>query len=223
MKLTKAEFEKLLSTSSLRLSVVGMSNVGKTRRAKSLVADQGLNFLWLNCDDLVEAKLQPYLEGKGFKGVNGVAAWMGQPYEQRYPETQHLFLKFEEEAMAEIDYAVNKNVVVDTTGSVIYLSSPALRRLRDSTLMVYLEATEDIRKLLFERYISNPKPVVWGGSFNRQPGESDMAALKRCYPQLLEFRAARYAELADITLSHSVLRDTTGKQFLDEIRKRLSQ
>ena len=221
MPISSAKFDELLANSKLRLSLVVMSNAGKTRRAKSLVADPSLNFLWVCIDDLIEAKLKPYLEGKGFKGVNGVSAWMGQPYEARYAETQRLFLKFEEEAMAEIDYSLPKNIIVDTTGSVIYLSLSALQRLRDSTLMVYLEATEDIRKLLFERYTSNPKPVVWGGSFSRNNGETEMEALKRCYPQLLEYRAARYKLLADITIPHLILRDTSGRQFLEEVRKRL--
>ncbi len=221
MILTSERFDELFSSNRLRLSVVGMSNVGKTRRAKSLVADPSLNFLWLNCDDLVEAKLQPYLEGKGFRGVKGVAAWMGQPYEQGYPETQNLFLKFEEKAIAEINYSASKNLIIDTTGSVIYLSPSALQMLKKNTVIVYLEASEEVKKLLFVRYISNPKPVVWGNSFNKLSGETDFGALKRCYPQLLEYRAARYAELADLTIPHYLLKDTSGRQFLEEVRKHL--
>lgn len=223
MKISQAEFGKLLKSNRLRISVIGMSNVGKTRRAKSLVSDPELNFLWVCCDDLVEAKLSPFLEGKGFRGVDGVAAWMGQPYEARYPETQGMFLKFEDEAMSEIDYSLPKNIIVDTTGSVVYLSQKALQRLKEKTLVIYLEATEDIKKLLFELYISNPKPVVWGGSFGKRSGETGSDALKRCYPKLLEFRAARYAELADIAIPHNVLRDATGRQFIEEVRKRLPQ
>lgn len=223
MLIASAEFDGLFKSNRLRISVIGMSNVGKTRRAKSLVADSSLDFLWLHCDDLVEAKLKPYLEGKGFHGVDGVAAWMGQPYEPRYPETQKLFLKFEEEAMNGIDYLIPGNLLVDTTGSVIYLSQKVLHRLKKETIVIYLEATDDVRKLLFDRYISNPKPVVWGGSFNRNPGESDMDALGRCYPRLLDYRAAHYSQLADITIPHFVLRDTSGRQFLAEVRKRLSQ
>ena len=220
MKISGKKFDELLSSSRLRLSLIGMSNVGKTRRAKSLVADSSLNFLWLNGDDLVEAKLKPFLEGKGFKGVDGVAAWMGQPYDARYLETQQLFLKFEGEAMMEIDFSAVRNMVIDTTGSVIYLKRRVLQRLLENTIMVYLEATDDVKKVLFERYISNPKPVIWGSSFNKHAGETDLDALKRCYPQLLEFRAARYAEFADITIPYDVLRDATGKQFLEEVRKR---
>lgn len=221
MKISAAGFDGLLQGRRLRISIIGMSNVGKTRRAKSLVADPSLNFSWICCDDLVEAKLKPFLEEKGFMGVDGVAAWMGQPYEARYPETQRLFLQFEESVMAEIDFSIGRNIVVDTTGSVIYLPQHVLQRLKENTFVIYLEATEDVKKLLFERYMSNPKPVVWGSSFNQEKGESGLDALKRCYPQLLEYRAARYKQLADITIPHNVLRDTSEQQFLDEVRKRL--
>ncbi|MEK6854502.1 MAG: hypothetical protein AABX60_04145, partial [Nanoarchaeota archaeon] len=148
VNVSKGDFDRLLSSGKLHVSLIGMSNVGKTRRAKSLAADPSLNFIWVCGDDLVEAKLKPFLEGKGFKGVDGVAAWMGQPYEARYPETQQLFLKFEESAMAEIDFSIDKNIVVDTTGSVIYLSQRVLGKLKKETLIVYLEATDDIKKLL---------------------------------------------------------------------------
>ncbi len=221
MSFPAAKFDELFKSSQLRFSVIGMSNVGKTRRAKSLVDEPSLNFSHVCCDDLVEAKLRPWLDGKGFRGVNGVAEWMGQPYDARYAETQQLFLKFEEEAMLGIDYSAKKNILVDTTGSVIYLSDNALRQLKENTIVIYLEATEDVKRLLFERYISNPKPVVWGGSFNCRSGEPGLDALKRCYPQLLEYRASRYSLLADITIPHPVLRDTSGRQFLDEVRKRL--
>ena len=123
--------------------------------------------------------------------------------------------------MTEIDYSVDKNLLIDTTGSVIYLPHPVLQRLRENTLIIYLEATDDIRKLLFERYITNPKPVVWGSSFNKNTGESDLDALKRCYPQLLEFRATRYRELADVVIPCSALQNATGGQFLAELRSRL--
>ena len=88
---------------------------------------------------------------------------------------------------------------------------------------MYLEATDEVKKLLFERYLSNPKPVIWGASFTKQKGESDLGALQRCYPQLLEYRAARYKALADLTIPHNLLRDTSGKQFMQEVRKRLKE
>lgn len=223
MLISATKFNELLKNNTLRISLIGMSNVGKTRRAKSLVADSSLNFLWLHGDDLIEAKLKPFLEGKGFSGVDGVAAWMGQPYEARYPEMQRLFLKFEESAMAEIDFSIDKNIVVDTTGSVIYLPQHVPQRLKENTIIIYLEATEDVKKLLFERYISNPKPVIWGSSFSRNNMETELEALKRCYPLLLEYRATRYKQLSDITIPHHVLRDTSGRQFLEEVRKRLPQ
>lgn len=96
-----------------------------------------------------------------------------------------------------------------------------LDRLKNETLVVYLEATAEVRDALFQKYISNPKPVIWGDSFNMQTGESKPDALKRCYPLLLGFRAEKYAQLADVTIPHKVLWNASGRQFLDEVRGRL--
>jgi len=220
MELSKAGFDQRLVNHMLFLSLVGMSNVGKSFISGRLASDHSLNFARACIDDRIEEKLSPFLEGRGFSGIDGVAAWMGQPYDARYPETQQLYLGFEEASMCEVGYGVG-NLVVDTTGSVIYLSQPALGHLREKTLVVYLEATDEIKKGLFERYISNPKPVIWGSSFNLQAGESGIEALKRCYPQLLDYRAAKYRELADVAVPAGALRNATGRQFLSELRSRL--
>lgn len=67
--------------------------------------------------------------------------------------------------------------------------------------------------------MTDPKPVVWGQSFNKKEGESDHDALVRCYPELLEFRARRYANLADITLPYDIARapQSSGEDFLNAI------
>ena len=53
MRLTKPEFENLFVSGNLKVSLIGMSNVGKTYWAKRL-ADTG--FLHVNCDALIEEK-----------------------------------------------------------------------------------------------------------------------------------------------------------------------
>ena len=219
MQLSKSEFDEHFNNSALFVSLVGMSNVGKSYIAGHLAAD--LKFANHCIDDLIEAMLKPFLEGKGFKGIDGVAAWMGQPYETQYSETQRLYLGFEEASMRGIESLTGQNRVIDTTGSVVYLPEAVLGNLKERTLVVYLEATDNIKHALFARYISNPKPVIWGTSFNRKPGESELEALKRCYPQLLEYRDAEYRKLADVAIPCSVLLNATGKQFLDELRSRL--
>ncbi|MBI2145660.1 hypothetical protein HYU18_05075 [Candidatus Woesearchaeota archaeon] len=221
MELSKAGFDQRLGSHRLFVSLVGMSNVGKSFISVRLAPDHSLNFARACIDDCIEEKLSPFLEGRGFSGIDGVAAWMGQPYDARYPETQQLYLGFEEASMSEVGYGIGRNLVVDTTGSVIYLPQPVLSHLKEKTLVVYLEATDEVRNGLFERYISNPKPVIWGSSFNLQAGESGIEALKRCYPQLLDYRAGKYRELADVAVPGGALRDATGRQFLSELRSRL--
>ena len=219
MKLSKEKFDALRTNQGLFIALVGMSNVGKSYIAGRLAAD--LKFAHHCIDDLIEAELNPFLEGKGFKGIDGVAAWMGQPYAEQYHETQHMYLGFEEASMRGIEYLTGQNRVIDTTGSVVYLPEAVLGTLKEKTVVVYLEATAEIKAGLFQRYISNPKPVIWGTSFNRKPGESELEALKRCYPQLLQYRDAEYRKLADVAIPCSVLLNATGKQFLHELRSRL--
>ncbi len=221
MKLSVEKFEELLGNRKLSISLIGMSNVGKSYVARALAADTSLGFTPACIDDLIEEKLRPFLESKGFKGIDGVAAWMGQPYDPQYPETQRQYLHFEESSTDGVTRPNGRNLVVDTTGSVIYTPQPVLGRLKKETLVVYLEATAEVRDALFQKYISNPKPVIWGDNFNMQAGESEHDALKRCYPLLLDFRAERYAQLADATIPHQVLWNASGRQFLDQVRDRM--
>lgn len=221
MELSVGKFEELLGNRKLSISLIGMSNVGKSYVARALAADTSLGFTPVCIDDLIEEKLEPLLKSKGFTGIDGVAAWMGQPYDPQYPQTQQLYLRFEEESMNRVTRPIGRNLIVDTTGSVIYTPQPVLDRLKGETLVAYLEATAEVRDALFQKYISNPKPVIWGDSFNRKNGETDLDALKRCYPQLLEFRANRYCALADVTIPHQVLRNASGGQFLDHVKDRL--
>lgn len=221
MELSLGKFEELLSSRRLGISLIGMSNVGKSYVARALAADPSLGFASVCIDDLIEEKLGPFLKSEGFAGIDGVAEWMGQPYDPQYPQTQQLYLRFEEESMNGVTHPTGRNLVIDTTGSVIYTPQPVLGRLKSETLVVYLEATAEFRDALFRKYISNPKPVIWGDSFNIQAGESERDALERCYPLLLGFRAERYAQLADVTIPRQLLQDASGRQFLEEVKSRL--
>jgi hypothetical protein len=52
------------------------------------------------------------------------------------------------------------------------------------------------RKLLIARYLSDPKPVLWGDQFVQRPGESAKEAVARCYPQLIAHRKKLYEHYA---------------------------
>jgi len=94
-------------------------------------------------------------------------------------------------------------VVVDTTGSLIYLQKKLLNRLRALTKMVHLRLPEEKQEQLFENFINDPKPVIWEGKFKPRKGETPQNALRRCYKDLLSFRNERYSLLADHVLDYS--------------------
>lgn len=100
------------------------------------------------------------------------------------------------ETLAFLENHRDAPVVIDTTGSVIYLDPALLSKLRSKTRIVYLEPSEEQMQNLFSYYYSNPKPVIWNDCYAPQEGEAPEAALKRCYPALLRARAEKYKNLA---------------------------
>lgn len=184
------------------MTLIGMSNIGKSRWSKRLAAESG--FARIACDALIEERLGAELRPRGFAGIHGVARWMGQPYDPQYPETGAQYLAHEravmEDVLARLGAPDAPPTVIDTTGSVIYTGGDIAARLRDLTRVVYLEASPEHVTQLFERYMASPKPVIWGDAFAPHAGETPGDALKRCYPELLRFRAARYAALAHVTI-----------------------
>ena len=94
-------------------------------------------------------------------------------------------------------------MVVDTTGSLIYLQKKLLNRLRALTNMVHLRLPEEKHEQFFENFINDPKPVIWEGKFNPQKGEPPQNALRRCYKELLSYRNERYSLIADYVLDYS--------------------
>src|SRR3989344_1579943 len=136
---------------------------------------------------------------------------MGQPFDKRYKDNSRLYLKFEEEAVKEIINNIEnlKNgtkIVVDTTGSLIYLNKKILKELKKYSKFIYLDITTEVKKSMYNNYLKNPKPVYWGSSFRLKNGESPQSALSQCYPDLLEYRIRKYKKYADITLDYNRVR-----------------
>ena len=217
MFLTPQVFNNLLARNQLAITLIGMSGMGKTYRSLQLAS---LGFSRLSSDDYVSA----HLGSLPSIGAAGVAAWMGQPYEPQHAARSAQYLALEEESIQTFLTAHRINTIIDTTGNFIHLSPRTIEHLKQQTLIVYLEANQSMKEKLFHIYITDPKPVVWNNCFYRLPDESDREALKRCYPDLLTCRAARYAALADVTLPYDVARDeqSTGETFLKEIQTRLT-
>jgi hypothetical protein len=210
----------------LRLALVGMSGAGKTFWTKKLAAD---GWTAISCDDRIEEKLASRLAAGGYSGINGVAAWMGWPDGAKYAEREAQYLEEEIHTLGEVltslEQQPEKPLVLDTTGSVIYTGNNLLMRLRRRMTIVYMAASAEEQQLLIQRYLSDPKPVLWRGAFQPKKGESPKETVARCYPMLISARRQSYEALAHCTLQVSELRDPAFHvaAFLSKIRGQLGR
>jgi hypothetical protein len=165
----------------------------------------------ISCDDRIEEKLAQRLKEGGYSGINGVAAWMGWPDSATYAEREAQYLAQEistlDEILTELEGNPQRALVLDTTGSVIYAGNHLLHRLRKLMTVVYLAASDSEQQLLVERYLHDPKPVLWRGAFHAKAGETARDTVARCYPHLIAARRQSYAALAHTTLPVGALRE----------------
>jgi shikimate kinase len=222
-----------LSDKPLRLALIGMSGAGKSYWTRRLAA---VGFPAISCDDQIEARLAPILQAGGFSGINGVAAWMGWPDRSAYAEREARYLAEETATLDDVLNGLEQNphneLILDTTGSVIYCGNHLLHRLRRRMAIVYLAASADEQQLLIRRYLQDPKPVLWRGAFQPRPGEAPRDTVARCYPALIAARRQSYEALAHCTVPVAGLRElslesenataSAGERFLERIREQLS-
>lgn len=208
----------------LRLALVGMSGAGKTFWSRQLAAARHPA---ISCDDKIEERLASRLAVGGYSGINGVAAWMGWPDSPTYAERESQYLSEEiavlEEVLDDLAKSPEKSLVLDTTGSVIYTGNHHLMRLRKLMTVVYLAASPQEQQLLIERYLNDPKPVLWRGAFQARPNETPRETVARCYPHLIAARRQSYAALAHCTIEVARLRELPHKPeaFLELIESKM--
>src|SRR5262249_47915597 len=164
----------------------------------------------ISCDDRIEKRLASRLAAGGYAGINGVAAWMGWPDSPTYSEREAQYFSDEiavlEKMLDDLARSPEKSLVLDTTGSVIYTGNHLLLRLRKLMTVVHLSASPEEQQLLIERYLNDPKPVLWRGAFQAKPGETPRDTVARCYPNLIAARRQSYAALAHCTIAVAKLR-----------------
>ena len=207
-----------------------MSGAGKTFWGNRL-ADSGHPSI--SCDDRIEELLKTRLAADGFSGIKGVAAWMGWPDSPTYAERESEYLAEEiaalEEILSELEGDPTRELVLDTTGSVIYTGNNLLMRLRRQMTVVHLAASAAEQQLLIERYLTDPKPVLWRGAFQPKKEETPHDTVARCYPALITARRQSYEALAHCTVPVAELRQTGSDSsidadaFLDKVRRRLER
>jgi shikimate kinase len=195
-----------------------MSGAGKSHWTRKLT---GAGFRAISVDDRIEEKLAAELNAGGYRGIGGVAAWMGWPDQPEYRERERKYLASEIESMCEaldeVEASGQDGIVLDTTGSVVYTGEEICRRLQSLTTVVYLAASPGERDTLIARYLSDPKPVLWGHLFSQQPGETARDAVARCYPQLIAHRKQLYERYAHVVIPTARLREASpdARGFLE--------
>src|SRR5260370_24732637 len=138
---------------------------------------------------------------------------MGWRDSATYTERESEYLAEEihslDEILSELEKQPQKSLVLDTTGSIIYTGNNLLMRLRRQMTIVHLAASAEEQQLLIERYLNEPKPVLWRGAFQPREGETPRETGARCYPAQIAARRPSYEALAHCTLQVAALHDAT--------------
>lgn len=191
MLLTQSQFQQQYDEGKLRICFIGMSNIGKSHCSRLLRDEFGFDVYE------VDAEIQAAMD---IPDMEDASTWMGYPYEEKYTANEKFYLELEVEKTKADLSNLNGNLVMDTTGSVIYLDGEIHTWLKNNFLLVSFDVSHDMIEDMMTEFFRSPKTVVWGDSFSQQPGEKNREALKRCYPNLLENRISRYRDLTDVTM-----------------------
>jgi len=193
MRLSPQEAAARYKSGTLKIALLGMSNIGKSHFAKRL--EDSFGFTATEVDAVIQSHL-------GKDNMDDHAAWLGQPYSDGYAEREAEAINLETKATAEaIDICLaGNNTVLDAPGSVIYVGEPVLERLQTEFWLIYLEANDTDIDRLKQLYYSHPKPLIWNNSYDASLAGKPDDAVMASYDGLLRQRAQTYARLADLTL-----------------------
>ena len=209
MKLTRHAFEAHYAAGTLRLALVGMSNIGKSFSGMRLATDY--DFTLIEVDRLIWDAL-------GETDMDAFAAWQGQPYSEGYDARERQSIALETQATAKSLQTQARNPLLDTTGSVIYTDEAVLAQLRKDWFIVYIEAADAHLERLKSQYFAQPKPLAWNGHYRKREGMSETESLMASYPDLLASRADNYAALADRTISSEDILTPDSSALFDLVK-----
>lgn len=183
------------------LTLIGMSGTGKSYWSKKLESEGYKRF---GCDDLITERLVSQLGIADPQDFN-MHQWVGYPDEKTHTERARQYLLCEQEVLGEIIQYLSqakkdKNIVIDTTGSVVYMPDSILNSLRQLTKVVYLDITPQDFDRMLQYYLSNPVAVIWNGIFQPHSTESREETFERCYPQLINSRQQKYRNFAQLII-----------------------
>jgi shikimate kinase len=217
-QITSEEFKEKLDAGKAAVSLVGMSGVGKSYLGKRAAAEAG--FARVSCDE----DIMGYL---GFKDMDKMAAWLGQPHSPGFKDRERQYLLLEELSLFTVlgrlkGNSFDRNLIIDATGSVVHTNPKVRERLGSLTTIVALVASEEHDETMYRQYLAEPKPVVWSDLWAPRYGEDNEAALVRCYPELSAYRRELYREMAHVCVPMKVSRGFADSQeFLTYVQEAL--
>lgn len=193
----------------MRIALMGMAGSGKSFWSEKL---EKAGFVRFCCDELIAERLSSEMKDAGYEEGN-VAGWMGFPYDPGYKKREAHYMECEREVMEEIiglisgtELHSDQDVVIDTTGSFIYIDDGLLQEVRKRVRLVLISTPDDVQESLLQAYINHPHPMVWRDFFQQRPGESHKEALARCYPKLFKSRRMLYEKYAHFSIDYYALR-----------------
>ena len=203
------------------LSLIGMSGTGKSYWSKKLEAQGYIRF---GCDDLIGKHLAKKLNITDIPSFD-IHQWVGYPDQESHTLRADQYLQTEEEVLLEIiEYLkythIEENIVIDSTGSIIYMQGHILDSLSRMTTVVYLDITPQDHDSMLNYYLMNPVAIIWNGFFEPLPHENRQQTFARCYPKLIRSREQQYRQFAQITVPASFHRNpnTSAQDLLEFIQ-----
>ena len=222
MLISESEFRKgLKNPKSMEHNLIflGMSGAGKTHWSKLLAEKYGLKHI--EFDQLIALSKSFSDLIKNIPGKNEVEKmgnYFGMPGSEGFKSKENRYLDIEKKFMVE---KFPHCVIFDLTGSAIY-HTYELERIKRTGLIINLKSSKEAQQEMFKIYINDPKPVCWGNMFQKNQGESDEVALRRCYPLLLEYREILYDKHANVVLPFEVHKNIhDAETFVEEVCKQL--
>lgn len=188
----------------MRIALIGMSGAGKSFWS-GVLRRQG--FEAFSCDDHIGRRLAAAGEIPE-AAFEHLGRWMGFPFEPGFARREARYMALEraimEELLTELEALPSgkraPDLVVDTTGSVVYTGEAVMQRLQRETVVIYLSQPAAQHAVLRRSYEKNPRPVIWHGHFEKNGRETDRQALKRCYANLLAERERLYRRYAHLEI-----------------------
>lgn len=207
------------------ITLIGTSGVGKSYWSSQLEQEAG--FKRISCDEIIGQRLSEKLKHLGVKtDLKSIAEWRGLPYERRYKSNAAFQIQDEQEVMGRVCNELvdmqskHENIVVDTAGSFVYIDPAVSAKLKSLSTMVYFVAGEAQVKDLYNDEVIFNRPLVWGDAYKPLPDESTEQAMRRCFADVVTWRADQYAKWADISINYEILRNEL--KTADDLLKLLS-